>query len=81
MLYRRVGAVYRTRTYNEREIKGSTYYIYMAVPKAGLRIESVKQLELYANFTTESIYEQNRLYSDYALDNIVKDIEEAFKEG
>lgn len=81
MLYRRVGAVYRTRMYNEKEIKGPTYYIYAAVPKAGLRMESINQLELYANYDTESIFEQNKLYSDYAVDNIMKDIEEAVKDG
>lgn len=76
-LYKRVGTV--ARTYEDA--KGNTkstnpYYIYVAVPKAGMHVNGINQFELYANYTTPSIFDENRLERDYAEDLVRKDVEE-----
>ena len=76
-LYKRVGVVNRYRTDDKGNKKPSNpYSIYIAIPKAGMHVKGINQFELYANYTTPSIFKENRLEKDYAEDLVRKDVEE-----
>lgn len=79
-LYKKIGVVNRFYTDKNNNKKASnSYYIYIAVPKAGLHINGINQFEFYANYTTPSIFEQNKLERDYAEDLVRKEVEELAK--
>lgn len=76
-LYKRVGAVNRFYTDKKGNQKSSnSYYIYVAIPKAGIHVNGINQFELYADYNTPSIFDENRLERDYAEDLVRKDVEE-----
>lgn len=89
MLYRRIGSVQRTEIIDEKESKKrnpkvSTYNIYAVVPKAGLHSGKINYFEFYCNYTTSSIFEQNKIIdSQFALDvvksNIRQDVSDVAK--
>ena len=82
MLYRRIGSVYRTEIIDEKESKKrspkvSTYNIYAVVPKAGLHSGKINYFEFYCNYTTSSIFEQNKIIdSQFALDVVKSNIQQ-----
>jgi len=39
----------------------TTHSVYIAVPKAGIRYKGNNQLELYANYSVQSIFEENKI--------------------
>lgn len=76
-LYKKVGVVNRSYTDAKCNQKQSTgYSIYIAIPKAGIHTKGINQFELYADYTTPSIFTENKLEKDYAEDLVRKDIEE-----
>ena len=80
-LYKRVGAVsrkYVDKSGNEKY--AAPYYIYIAIPKAGLHSQGINQFEFYADYNTPSIFEENKLEKDYAEDLVRQDIEDIIKE-
>lgn len=56
------------------EREASTYYIYIAIPKAGISKPGLNAVELYADYETPSIFTQNKLDSDFAEDNVRKEV-------
>lgn len=76
-LYKRVGVVNRFYTDKKGNRKQSnSYYIYVAIPKAGIHTRGINQFELYADYNTPSIFEENKLERDYAEDLVRKDVED-----
>ena len=81
-LYKRIGVVNRFYTDKKGNQKSSNpYYIYAAIPKAGIHINGINQFELYADYNTPSIFDENKLEKDYAEDLVRKDVEELAKDG
>lgn len=75
-LYKRIGIVQRSYVNdNNKVINATPFSIYAVVPKAGLRMQGVNQFEFYADYNTPSIFEQNKVESDYAHDKVRAEIE------
>lgn len=80
-LYKRIGVVNRSHVNNNNKVVNDTpFYIYAVIPKAGLRMQGANQFEFYADYNTPSIFEQNKIESDYAHDRIREEIEKDIKQ-
>jgi hypothetical protein len=68
MIYRKTGKVIQSKQGEKGTIKGTTYNVYTAVPKAGIHGAGQNQFELYCNYLGVSIFDQNRISTDFAED-------------
>lgn len=76
MIYRKTGKVIQRKQGEKGMIKGTTYNVYTAVPKAGIHGAGQNQFELYCNYLGVSIFDQNRISTDFAEDIARQEIQE-----
>lgn len=77
LLYRRIGMVQRTSVKNGK--LASPMYIYAPIPKAGLHQNGTHQFEFYADYTTPSVFEDNRISTNFSHDLIREEVEKAIE--
>ena len=54
-------------------------YIYAPVPKAGLHQQGIHQFEFYADYVTPSVFEDNKISTNFSHDLIRREVENAIK--
>lgn len=74
VLYRKIGSTKRISLKDGKP--GGEMSIYAPIPKAGLHKNSVHQFEFYSDYTTPSVFEENRINSNFSHELIRKDINE-----
>ena len=77
LLYRRIGTVQRTSIKNGKP--ATPMYVYAPVPKAGLHQQGTHQFEFYADYTTPSVFEDNKISTDFSHDLIRREVEKAIE--
>ena len=77
LLYRRIGMIQRTSIKNGKP--ATPMYVYAPVPKAGLHQQGTHQFEFYADYTTPSVFEDNKISTDFSHDLIRREIEKAIE--
>lgn len=75
-LYRKTGTIYQVKEGKTGPIKGTLFSVYTVVPKAGLHAQGQNQFELYCDYSHSSMFDQNRVSSDFAEDVVRKQIED-----
>lgn len=75
-LYRKTGTIQQMKEGKNGLVKGANFSVYTVVPKAGLHNRGQNQFELYCDYEHPSIFDQNRISSDFAEDVVRKQIEE-----
>ena len=70
MLYKNVGTI---------SLGKSKYNMYIAIPKAGLHQGRVKQFEMYADYSTMSIFKENKLPETWSPENILKSLQKVIE--
>lgn len=77
LLYRKIGTVQRTSVKNGKP--ATPMYIYAPVPKAGLHQQGTHQFEFYADYVTPSVFEDNKISTNFSHDLIRREVEDAIK--
>ncbi|QWM90615.1 hypothetical protein [uncultured phage cr61_1] len=75
MLYKCIGSVIKTKNDEDSDKHIGDSYVYCAVNKAGYRGTGTNILEMYDSFGSNSIFEQNKLDSEFAQDKVMKDVQ------
>lgn len=81
MLYKSIGSIIKTKHDDEGHKVIGDISVYCAVNKAGYRNTGVNILEMYDSFGSSSIFEQNKLESDFAQDKVMEDVQKMVDES
>ena len=76
VLYKNVGYIQKQKMSKKETKFITTHSVYIAVPKAGIRYKGNNQLELYANYSVQSIFEENKIPQAWSPSRLLAQVDD-----